>query len=83
VVGIRVFARQEQRFEIRVASPDDLPTLLGFLRGTVYEPEPVDERTVAVTSPVAVEPRLARREVALYLRLLERLCPGLAADLVD
>ena len=73
----------EPRFEIKVASPNDLPALMGFLRGTVYEPEAVDDLTVAVTSPFAVERRVARREVQVYLRLLERLCPGLGADVVD
>jgi hypothetical protein len=69
--------------EIKVERADDLPPLIGFLRGTVYEPEPIDERTVVVTAPATVEHRLARREVRVYLRLLERLCPGLAADVVD
>jgi hypothetical protein len=78
-----MLAPRNPQFEIKVGSPSDLPAVMGFLRGTVYEPERVDERTVAVTPPAALERRLARREVGVYLRLLERLCPGLAADLVD
>jgi hypothetical protein len=78
-----VLAPKELRFEVKVAWPRDLDAVIGFFGGTVYEPQRIDERTVALTPPAAIDDSIARREVRVYLRLLQRLCPGLAADVVD
>lgn len=76
-------APKEPRFEVKVTWPDDVDAVIGFFGGTVFEPERIDERTVGLRPPAAIDVSVARREVGIYLRLLERLCPGLAADVVD
>jgi hypothetical protein len=69
--------------EIKVARTGDLEPVREFFERTMYEPEAMGERTLVLRAPGAVDDRLARREVLLYLGLLRRLRPGLAASLVD
>jgi hypothetical protein len=54
---------------------------VAFFERSAYAPEPVDERTIALTPPEAVDLPLARRELEIYLRILGRVHPGIAATL--
>jgi hypothetical protein len=78
-----VLVSERKALKVTVQRSDDLDAVLGYFSGTAYDAEPVDERTIAVTPPDSVTRRLARREVDIYLRLLERLFPGVVATLVD
>jgi hypothetical protein len=71
------------QLEVTVARSGDLETLLDFFDRTAYEPEQVGDRTLVLTSPGEIGEQLARREVDVYLRLIERLYPGVAASVVD
>jgi hypothetical protein len=68
---------------IEIETPDDVGNAVQFFEQTVYETEQVDERTVLLTAPRELDGRTARREVEIYLRLLRRMKPGLAAALLD
>ena len=71
----------DNQLEIRINRPADLDRVLEFFEQSVYVPEPVDERTIALRPPEALDPSLARRELEVYLRILERVHPGVAAFL--
>jgi hypothetical protein len=68
---------------IEVARTGDLEPARDFFERTAYEPEALEGRALVLTAPGAVDDRLARREIPVYLCLLRRLRPGLAASLVD
>ena len=74
---------ETEALKVKVRRSDDLDAVIGYFSGTAYAAEPLDERTIAVVPPDSVRRRLARREIGVYLRLLERLFPGLVATLVD
>jgi hypothetical protein len=78
-----VLVGEREALKVKVRRSDDLDAVIGYFSGTAYAAEPLDERTIAVIPPDSVRGRLARREVDVYLRLLERLFPGLVATLVD
>jgi hypothetical protein len=69
----------DYQLEIRVDRPADLDRVVEFFERSAYAPEPVDERTIALTPPEALDLRLARRELEIYLRILGRVHPGVAA----
>jgi len=71
----------DYQLEIKLDRPADLDRVLEFFERSPYAPEPVDERTIALTPPDALESPLARRELEIYLRILERVHPGVAAAL--
>ena len=71
----------EYQLEIRIDRPADLDRVMEFFERSAYAPEPVDERTIALTPPEALDLPLARRELEIYLRILERAHPGVAATL--
>jgi hypothetical protein len=70
------------KLEIRVSRTADISHLLGFFKRTEYEAEQLDERTVALTAPRNADAKLARREIGIYLRMLDRIHPGLGAFVV-
>ena len=71
----------DYQLEISIDRPADLDRVVEFFERSAYAPEPVDERTIALTLPEALELPLARRELEIYLRILERVHPGVAATL--
>jgi hypothetical protein len=71
----------DYQLEITIDRPADLDRVLEFFERSAYAPEPVDERTIALTPPDALERPLARRELEIYLRILECVHPGVAAVL--
>jgi hypothetical protein len=67
-----------QKPELRIAAaPDDMRTVLGFFEATAYEVGQIGPDAFALTAPTDLDERLARREVELYIRALERLYPEL------
>ena len=73
----------DAHLRIEIDAPDDVDDAVQFFEQTVYEPDQLDERTVLLTAPRELDGRTARREVEIYLRLLRRMKPGLAASLLD
>jgi hypothetical protein len=71
----------DYQLEIRVDRPADLDRVVEFFERSAYASDPVDERTIALTPPEALHLPLARRELEIYLRILERVHPGVAATL--
>lgn len=71
----------DYQLEIRIDRPADLDSVVAFFERSAYAPEPVDERTIALTPPEALDLTLARRELEIYLRILGRVHPGVAATL--
>jgi hypothetical protein len=71
----------DYQLEIRIDRPADLGRVVDFFERSAYVPEPVGARTIALTPPEAVDLPLARRELEIYLRILERVHPGVAATL--
>ena len=69
------------QLEIRIDRPADLDRVVAFFKRSAYAPEPVDERRIALTPPEALDLPLARRELEIYLRILGRVHPGVAATL--
>jgi len=71
----------DYQLEIRIDRPADLDRVMEFFERSAYAPEPVDERTIVLRPPEALDLPLARRELEIYLRILERVHPGVAATL--
>jgi hypothetical protein len=71
----------DYELQITLDRPADIDTVIEFFEGSAYRPEPVDERTIALIPPEDVRIELARREVAIYLRVLERVHQGVGASL--
>ena len=65
-----------QKPELRIAvAPNDMGTVVRFFEQTAYEVGELAPDALALTAPTALDERLARREVELYVRVLERLHP--------
>jgi hypothetical protein len=71
----------DYQLEIRIDRPADFDRVMEFFERSAYAPEPVDERTIVLRPPEALNLPLARRELEIYLRILERVHPGVAATL--
>ena len=71
----------DYQLEIRIDRPADLDRVVEFFERSAYAPEPVDERTIAFTPPETLDLPLARRELEIYLRVLERVHPDVVATL--
>jgi hypothetical protein len=71
----------DYRLEIRINRSADLDRVVEFFERSAYAPEPVDAQTIALTPPETLDLPLARRELEIYLRILERVHPGVAAIL--
>jgi hypothetical protein len=71
----------DYQLEIRIDRPADLDRVVEFFERSAYAPEPVNERTIALTPPEPLDLQLARRELEIYLRILGRVHPGVAATL--
>ena len=71
----------DYQLEITIDRPADLGRVVEFFERSAYAPEPVDERTIALTPPEPLNLPLARRELEIYLRILGRVHPGVAATL--
>jgi len=54
-----------------------------FFEGTAYAPRLFDERTVTLFPPDRISAGLARREIEIYLRVLDRVDPGVGAALLS
>ena len=71
----------DYQLEISIDRPADLDRVVEFFQQSAYSPEPVGDRTIALTPPEALDLPLARRELEIYLRILGRVHPGVAATL--
>jgi hypothetical protein len=69
----------DHHLRIRLDRREDLGDALCFFSYTAYDAERLDERTLLLSAPGDLGDTLARREVELYVRLLQRLRPDLGA----
>jgi hypothetical protein len=69
------------QLQITLDRPTDIDRVVQFFEGSAYRPVALDERTVALSPPKDVRVELARREVEIYLRVLERVHQGVGASL--
>jgi hypothetical protein len=58
-----------------VVAPNDIDAVMRFFERTAYDVGQTAPDELAVTAPSDLDERLARREVELYVRMLERLHP--------
>jgi hypothetical protein len=68
--------------QITVEQAADVDRVVEFFEGTAYAPRLFDERTVTLFPPDRISVGLARREVEIYLRVLDRVHPGVGATLL-
>jgi hypothetical protein len=73
----------ECELQIRIDQPANVERVVDFFAGSAYEPERLDDHTVALRPPDQISQRLATREIEIYLRVLERIHPGVRASLAD
>ena len=71
----------DYQLQIAVDNAASLDQVVEFFEGTAYEPRRIDDRRVTLTPPDRISAGLARREVEIYLRVLDRLHPELDARL--
>jgi hypothetical protein len=69
------------QLQITLDRPTDIGRVVEFFEGSAYRPQALDERTIALSPPEDVRVDLARREVEIYLRVLERVHQGVGASL--
>jgi hypothetical protein len=81
LLGVIQLLAVDYNLKIRIDRPADLDRVVEFFERSAYAPEPVDERTIALTPPEPLDLPLARRELEIYLRILGRVHPGVAATL--
>jgi hypothetical protein len=72
----------DYELQLRVEQVANVERVVDFFAGSAYEPARLDEHTVALRPPDEISQRLARREVEIYLRVLERVHPGVGASLL-
>jgi hypothetical protein len=72
----------EYRLQIRIEQAANVACVVDFFAGSAYEPARLDDHTVTLRPPDEIPQRLARREIEIYLRVLERVHPGMGASLV-
>jgi hypothetical protein len=71
----------DYQLQIAVDNAANLNRVVEFFEGTAYAPRRMDDRTVTLTPPDQVAAGLARREIQIYLRVLDRVHPGVGARL--
>ena len=74
---------QQPLLRIRLADPQRLHSLLQFLEGTAYTTIHANHEAVAVRPPEGVGEQLARDELAMYLRIWQRIHPGAEVGLTE
>jgi hypothetical protein len=72
----------DYELQLRIERVANVERVVDFFAGSAYEPARIDDHTVALRPPDDISQRLARREVEIYLRVLERIHPGAGASLV-
>jgi hypothetical protein len=68
--------------QLRIEQVANVERVVDFFAGSAYEPARLDAHTVALRPPDGISQPLARREVEIYLRVLDRVHPGAGASLV-
>jgi hypothetical protein len=71
----------DYQLQITLNRPADIDRVVEFFEGSAYKPAPIDDHTIALTPPEDVRIELARREVEIYLRVLQRVHEGVSASL--
>jgi hypothetical protein len=71
----------DYQLQIAVDNEGNLSRVVEFFEGTAYSPRQVDDRRVTLTPPDQISAGLARREIQIYLRVLDRVHPGVGVRL--
>jgi hypothetical protein len=79
---LRLGAQDAHILEVQVSDARLRRSLLTFLGRTSYAAEAREDGVLLIDPPGALDPKIARAELAVYLRMWERLTPGGAARLV-
>ena len=80
---LRLGAPEAQHIlEVRVSDACLRRSLLAFLGRTSYAAEAREDGVLVIDPPGALDPKIARAELTVYLRMWERLTPGGAAHFV-
>jgi hypothetical protein len=72
----------DYELQLSIEQVANVERVVDFFAGSAYEPARLDDHTVALRPQGGTSQRLARREVEIYLRVLERIHPGVGASLV-
>jgi hypothetical protein len=73
----------DYQLQITLDRPADIDRVVEFFEGSAYKPEALDEHTIGLTPPEEMRIDLARREVEIYLRVLQRVHEDVGASLTD
>ena len=73
----------DYELQLRIEQVSNVERVVDFFAGSAYEPARLDDHTVELRPPDEISERLARREIEIYLRVLERMHPGVGASLVS
>jgi hypothetical protein len=68
--------------QITVEQVANVDRVVEFFEGTAYAPRLFDEHTVTLFPPDRISAGLARREIEIYLRVFDRVHPGVGATLL-
>jgi hypothetical protein len=68
--------------QVTVEQAANVDRVVEFFEGTAYAPRRFDESTVTLFPPDRISVGLARREVEIYLRVLQRVHPGVSASIM-
>ena len=72
----------DYELQLRIEQVENVERVVDFFAGSAYEPARLDDHTVALSPPDKISQGLARREIEIYLRVLERVHPGAGASLL-
>jgi hypothetical protein len=67
--------------QLRIEQAANVERVVDFFAGSAYKPSRLGDHTIALRPPDDIPHALARREVEIYLRVLERVHPGVGASL--
>lgn len=71
----------DYELQLRIEQAANVERVVEFFAGSAYEPQRLDDHTIALRPPDDISHALARREVEIYLRVLERVHPDVGASL--
>jgi hypothetical protein len=80
--GVSRLPRVDYELQLRIEQAANVERVVDFFAGSAYEPARLDDHTIVLRPPDEISQRLARREIEIYLRVLERIQPGVGASLV-
>jgi hypothetical protein len=81
-IGVSRLPSVDYDLQLRIEQAANVERVVDFFAGSAYEPARLNDNTIALRPPDDISHTLARREIEIYLRVLERVHPGAGASLV-